>query len=119
MAYHITDQVVGSQAIATTDTDQLHPLGTIVRAYDPTYGEGEFIYLLGVASTAILIALAVVLLPQTPLWLAVLVWSLIGLSEANGRVNPTRVQHMVHGVAFDFPEVQVYRQRKLSFCLLP
>ncbi len=37
---------------------------------------------LGVASTAILIALAVVLLPQTPLWLAVLVWSLIGLSEA-------------------------------------
>ncbi len=51
MAYHITDQVVGSQGIADTSTTQNHPLGTIVRAYDPTYGEGEFIYLLGVAST--------------------------------------------------------------------
>ncbi len=27
------------------------PLGTIIRAYDPTFGEGEFIYLLGVANT--------------------------------------------------------------------
>src|SRR6185437_8862795 len=32
---------------------QAHPLGTIVRAYDATLGEGEFIYLLGVASTAV------------------------------------------------------------------
>lgn len=42
---------VGSQPIATTDTVQRHPLGTIVKAVDPTYGEGEFIYLLGVVGT--------------------------------------------------------------------
>jgi hypothetical protein len=28
-------------------------LGCIAKAYDPTYGEGEFIYLLGVASTVV------------------------------------------------------------------
>lgn len=32
---------------------QAHPLGTVIRAYDATLGEGEFIYLLGVASTAV------------------------------------------------------------------
>ena len=53
MAFHITDQVIGSQAIASTSTTQQHPLGTIARAVDPTYGEGEFIYLAGVANTAI------------------------------------------------------------------
>ena len=53
MAFHITDQVIGSQAIASTSMTQQHPLGTIVRAVDPTYGEGEFIYLAGVANTAI------------------------------------------------------------------
>lgn len=53
MAFHITDQVIGSQAIASTSTTQQHPLGTIVRAVDPTYGEGEFIYLAGVANTAV------------------------------------------------------------------
>jgi hypothetical protein len=53
MAYTITDTVAGSQAIADTSTTQKHPLGTIVRAKDPTYGEGEFIYLLGVASTTV------------------------------------------------------------------
>lgn len=31
--------------------NQEHPLGTIIRGYDPTFGEGEFIYLLGVTST--------------------------------------------------------------------
>ncbi len=31
--------------------NQEHPLGTIVRANDPTFGEGEFIYLLGVVNT--------------------------------------------------------------------
>ena len=53
MAYHITDTVAGTQAIAETSTTQKHKLGTIVRAVDPTYGEGEFIYLLGVASTTV------------------------------------------------------------------
>jgi len=32
---------------------QAHPLGTIVKAYDQTLGEGEFIYLEGVASTKV------------------------------------------------------------------
>lgn len=53
MAYFITDQVIGSQNIADTSTTQNHPLGTIVRAVDPDVGEGEFIYLKGVASTAV------------------------------------------------------------------
>ena len=53
MAYAITDQIVGTQAIAETSTVANHTLGTIVRAKDPTYGQGEFIYLLGVASTAV------------------------------------------------------------------
>ena len=43
----------GGQQIATRDTTQNHPLGTIVRGHDPTYGEGEFIYLQGVASTIV------------------------------------------------------------------
>lgn len=53
MAYIITDTVAGTQAIATNSTTQNHPLGTIVRAKDPTYGEGEFVYLQGVASTTV------------------------------------------------------------------
>lgn len=53
MAYQVSDARVGVQQIATTSTTQNHPLGTIIRANDPTYGEGEFIYLLGVASTVI------------------------------------------------------------------
>lgn len=53
MAYHITTGEIGGQAINETSTTALHPLGKIVRARDPTYGEGEFIYLLGVASTVV------------------------------------------------------------------
>lgn len=53
MAYTISDTVIGTQAIAVTDTTQRHPLGTIVRAVDPVYGAGEFIYLKGVASTVV------------------------------------------------------------------
>ena len=53
MAYSITDPVIGSQPIATTSTTKNHPLGTVVRAEDPTYGAGEFIYLAGVANTAV------------------------------------------------------------------
>lgn len=60
----------GIQPIATTNAalpsqyqvgqsqyfGQVHPLGTIIRAYDvgaTAYGEGEFIYLAGVSSTAV------------------------------------------------------------------
>lgn len=54
MAYRIVDpQLMGAQPIATTDTVQNHPLGTIVQGVDPTYGAGEFIYLKGVASTVV------------------------------------------------------------------
>lgn len=52
MAYSVYTQA-GAQPIANTETTQKHPLGTIVRGVDPTYGEGEFIYLLGVASTVV------------------------------------------------------------------
>ena len=53
MAYIVRNPIAGTQQIADSSTTQLHPLGTVVNAYDPTYGEGEFIYLLGVASTDI------------------------------------------------------------------
>jgi hypothetical protein len=53
MAYSISTARIGCQQIASTDTVQNHPLGTIVTAVDPVYGEGEFIYLKGLASTAI------------------------------------------------------------------
>jgi len=52
MAYTVYS-LVGAQPIANTETTQKHNLGTIVKGYDPTYGEAEFIYLLGVASTAV------------------------------------------------------------------
>ena len=53
MTYQVTDARIGCQPIADTSTTQLHPLGTIIRANDPTYGDGEFIYLLGAASTVV------------------------------------------------------------------
>jgi hypothetical protein len=53
MAFVITETAIGAQAIADTSTVQRHPLGQTLGAYDPTYGFGEFIYLLGVASTVI------------------------------------------------------------------
>lgn len=51
MAYTI--DLCGGQQIADTSTTKNHPLGTIVKGWDATYGEGEFIYLLGVASTVV------------------------------------------------------------------
>jgi hypothetical protein len=53
MAYALTSPYIGAQAINVTDAVQNHPLGTTVRAVDPTFGEGEFIYLLGVVSTTV------------------------------------------------------------------
>lgn len=53
MAYVIQESSVGWQAIASTSTTANHAPGTIVRAKDPTYGSGEFIYLKGVTSTAV------------------------------------------------------------------
>lgn len=53
MTYIIEEVRAGMQAIADKSDTQKHPLGTIVRAKDPTYGQGEFIYLKGVASTIV------------------------------------------------------------------
>ncbi|MBM3491277.1 MAG: hypothetical protein FJX68_12680 [Alphaproteobacteria bacterium] len=53
MTFRITDERAGSQPIANVSTTQLHPFGTIVRAVDDDYGEGEFIYLKGVANTVV------------------------------------------------------------------
>lgn len=53
MAYYRVDGRLGSQDIAETSTTAKHELGEICCAKDPTYGQGEFIYLLGVASTAV------------------------------------------------------------------
>lgn len=52
MAYTLSNYA-GAPAITNHDTVQKVQLGTIVRGWDATYGEGEFIYLLGVASTVV------------------------------------------------------------------
>jgi len=53
MAFKATEPFIVNQAIADTSTTQNWPLGTVIRAVDPTYGAGEFIYLKGVASTVV------------------------------------------------------------------
>ncbi len=53
MTYEIVNPIVGAQPIADTDTVANHPLGTIVQAYDASLGAGEFVYLLGLAATAV------------------------------------------------------------------
>ena len=53
MAFHSIETWVVPQAIADTETTAKVKLGTVIRAEDPTYGIGEFIYLLGVASTTV------------------------------------------------------------------
>jgi hypothetical protein len=45
--------IAGAQPIAKNSTVQKHVLGTKVLASSPTYGEGEFIYLKGVADTVV------------------------------------------------------------------
>lgn len=51
-AWSIIGGEIGVQPITTTQTTLAHPLGKKVCAEHATYGEAEFIYLLGVASTA-------------------------------------------------------------------
>jgi hypothetical protein len=53
MTYISVEAALGLQPIADTSTVQNHPLGTTIRAVDETYGEGEFVYLKGVASTVV------------------------------------------------------------------
>lgn len=51
--YIPTENMLGVQPIAASSTTQNHDLGTLIRARDPVYGWGEFVYLLGVASTVV------------------------------------------------------------------
>jgi hypothetical protein len=51
--YTPVDNQLGLQPVAFSSAVQNHPLGKTVRAYDPVYGEGEFIYLVGVANTVV------------------------------------------------------------------
>jgi hypothetical protein len=51
MAFSRVDGIGGSD-IAAVDSTQNHPLGYRVRALDPVYGHGEFVYVKGVASCA-------------------------------------------------------------------
>lgn len=53
MAYAIVSPILGNQPIETVSTVARHPIGLIVKGVDPVYGGGEFVYLNGVASTAI------------------------------------------------------------------
>ena len=65
MAYSFTENRAGQLQIANTDSGVTmangtsaiptppNTLGQVCRAFDPTYGEGEFIMLLGVDSTVI------------------------------------------------------------------
>jgi hypothetical protein len=53
MAYEIVNPIVGTQPIADTSTTQNNVLGMIVQATDPTLGAGTFVYLQGLAATAV------------------------------------------------------------------
>lgn len=52
MAWTIRSPIIGAQPIANRETSAMHPLGTIVDAYDPTYGAGEFRYAKGGTNVA-------------------------------------------------------------------
>ncbi len=51
MAFYSVDHQIGVSVLTDTNTTALNTLGSIVKGRDDSYGEGEFIYLLGVGST--------------------------------------------------------------------
>jgi hypothetical protein len=53
MAYKFIENRLGQSLVGSIDTVAKVSVGTILRATDPDYGAGEFIYLKGVASTAV------------------------------------------------------------------
>ena len=53
MAFKSINARIGVQDIAETSDVATHPLGTRVQAQDPAFGVGEFIYLQGLAATAV------------------------------------------------------------------
>jgi hypothetical protein len=52
MAFKPADSFVGAQPLTTVDDTAKHILGSRIKAVDVSLGEGEFIYLEGVADTA-------------------------------------------------------------------
>jgi hypothetical protein len=50
MAFKASDSTIGYGGLNVIDTVQVVPLGSRIKGTDSTYGEGEFIYLKGVAS---------------------------------------------------------------------
>jgi hypothetical protein len=52
MAWISVSPQIGQTAPGNIDATQSQPIGTLARFRDPIYGEGEFIYLPGVVSTA-------------------------------------------------------------------
>lgn len=53
MPFSVTENRIGIPAIADIQTFERVPVGTRVKAFDPLYGEGEFIFLRGLASTVL------------------------------------------------------------------
>lgn len=53
MAFTVAENALLGQNIADISTTKKHVLGTIVRCFDATLGQAEFIYLKGVASTVV------------------------------------------------------------------
>jgi hypothetical protein len=53
MSYFVAENSLVGQDLNTVETSAKMTLGTIVRGKDPTYGAGEFIYLLGVTSQVV------------------------------------------------------------------
>ena len=53
MAFQFVTPRYKAQAINLNNPTQLHGLGEIQQAADPTFGTGEFIYLKGVAATIV------------------------------------------------------------------
>lgn len=53
MAYTIAENMLVGQAFNEVSSTAKHELGLIVKAKDPVYGAGEFIYLAGAANTAL------------------------------------------------------------------
>jgi hypothetical protein len=53
MTFHPLDPIIGLLSIAETETFRPDRGGLVVKTFDPTYGNGEHIYLKGVASTAV------------------------------------------------------------------
>lgn len=51
MTYKLASGYIGAPVLTDIGDEAKVPLGTIVKGIDPDYGEGEFIYLKGVANT--------------------------------------------------------------------